>query len=98
MKAVVFYDPSTASMEALVATFPRHKALADAYAARRDLLAIGTFAGTREGAMAVFRTRGRTGESRDGPCGTGPSRGDRQLACRDEGRQARRARRPRCRC
>lgn len=57
MKAVVFYEPSSASMEALVAVFPRHKAVADAYAARHDLLAIGTFGGAREGAMAVFKTR-----------------------------------------
>jgi uncharacterized protein YciI len=57
MKAVVFYEPGTASMEAIMAVYPRHKVLVDAYAARGEVLAIGTFAGGKEGSMGVFKSR-----------------------------------------
>lgn len=65
MKAVVFYEPGSASMDAIRAAYPRHKVLVDAYAARGDVLAIGTFAGGREGgpegspegSMGVFKSR-----------------------------------------
>jgi uncharacterized protein YciI len=57
MKAVIFYEPGSATMDAIMAVYPRHKALVDVYAARRELLAVGTFAGGRDGSMGVFRTR-----------------------------------------
>lgn len=57
MKAVVIYEPGTAPMETVMATYPRHKVIVDAFAARGDVLAIGTFAGGREGSMGVFRDR-----------------------------------------
>ncbi len=57
MKAVVFYEPGSASMDAIMAVYPRHKVLVDAYAARGEVLAIGTFAGGKEGSMGVFKTR-----------------------------------------
>jgi uncharacterized protein YciI len=57
MKAVVIYEPGSASMEQIMVVYPRHKALVDAFAARGEALAIGTFGGGREGSMGVFRTR-----------------------------------------
>ncbi len=57
MKAVMFYEPGSATMDAILAVYPRHKVLVDAYAARGDLLAVGTFGGGREGSMGVFKTR-----------------------------------------
>jgi uncharacterized protein YciI len=57
MKAVVTYELGAAPMDAIVATFPRHKALIDIFAARRDVIAIGNFAGGQGGAMGVFRNR-----------------------------------------
>ncbi len=57
MKAVVFYEPGSASMESIMAVYPRHKVLVDAYAARGEALAIGTFAGGKEGSMGVFKSR-----------------------------------------
>jgi uncharacterized protein YciI len=57
MKAVVTYELGTASMETIMATFPRHKALIDVFAAKNEVLAIGNFADAGGGAMGVFRTR-----------------------------------------
>lgn len=57
MKAVVFYEPGTAAMDTLMTVYPRHKQLVDAFAGRGEIIAIGTFGGGRDGAMAVFRDR-----------------------------------------
>ena len=57
MKAVVIYEPGSASMEQIIAVYPRHKLLVDDFAARGEALAIGTFAGGREGSMGVFKNR-----------------------------------------
>ena len=57
MKAVVTYEPSGASMERIMATYPRHKVLVDAYAARGDVLAVGTFEGGHGGSMGIFKSR-----------------------------------------
>jgi uncharacterized protein YciI len=56
MKAVILYEPSGASMDAVMAVFPRHKLLIDEFAARGEVLGIGAFAG-REGAMGIFKDR-----------------------------------------
>jgi uncharacterized protein YciI len=57
MKAVVIYEPGTASMDTIMAVFPRHKVVVDAFAARGDVLGIGAFAGGREGSMGIFKDR-----------------------------------------
>jgi uncharacterized protein len=57
LKAVVFYQPGSSNMDQIMAVYPRHKALVDLFAARGEALAIGTFAGGREGSMGVFTTR-----------------------------------------
>jgi uncharacterized protein YciI len=57
MKAVVFYEPGTVAMETIMAVYPRHKQLVDAFAGRGEIIAIGTFGGGREGAMGIFRDR-----------------------------------------
>ena len=57
MKAVVIYEPGSASMEQIIAVYPRHKLLVDDFATRGEALAIGTFAGGREGSMGVFKNR-----------------------------------------
>jgi uncharacterized protein len=57
MKAVVIYEPGTASMDAIMAVFPRHKALIDEFDARGEVIGIGAFAGGREGSMGIFKDR-----------------------------------------
>jgi uncharacterized protein len=55
MKAVVIGESSGASMETIMAVYPRHKAIVDKYVARGVVLGIGPF--TDGGNMAVFKTR-----------------------------------------
>jgi uncharacterized protein YciI len=55
MKAVVIGEGSGASMEAIMAVYPRHKAVVDAFKARDEVVGIGPFAD--RGNMAIFRTR-----------------------------------------
>jgi uncharacterized protein len=57
MKAVLFYETGDTPMEAFQAAFPRHKVMFEAFAARGDVLGIGTFADAREGSMAIFKDR-----------------------------------------
>ena len=56
-KAVVLYTSAPDVMTTAPLHYAAHKARVDAFHARGDLLAIGTFADPREGAMAVFRSR-----------------------------------------
>jgi uncharacterized protein YciI len=55
MKAVVIGEPSGASMDRIMAVYPRHKAVVDAFVAREEVIGIGPF--TDFGNMAIFRTR-----------------------------------------
>ena len=55
MKAVVIGEPSGASMEQIMAVYPRHKALVDRLVARGEVIGIGPFADL--GNMGIFRTR-----------------------------------------
>jgi uncharacterized protein YciI len=55
VKAVVIGEPSGASMESIMATFPRHKAVVDRFRAGGHIIGIGPFAD--RGNMAIFRTR-----------------------------------------
>jgi uncharacterized protein len=55
MKAVVIGEPSGATMEQIMAVYPRHEAVVDAFVARGDVIGIGPF--TDFGNMAIFRTR-----------------------------------------
>jgi uncharacterized protein YciI len=55
MKAVIIGEPSGASMEAIMAVFPRHKAVVDTFTARGEVIGIGPFADL--GNMGIFRTR-----------------------------------------
>ena len=55
MKAVVIGEPSGASREAIMAVYPRHKAIVDKFIARGGVLGIGPFTGG--GNMAIFTTR-----------------------------------------
>ena len=55
MKAVVIGVPSGASMETIMAVFPRHKAVVERFVARGEVIGIGPFADL--GNMAIFRTR-----------------------------------------
>jgi uncharacterized protein len=57
MKAVVFYEPGSVPMERIMATYPRHKILVDAFAKRGEVLAIGAFGSGGDGSMGVFRDR-----------------------------------------
>jgi len=56
MKTVVIGEGSGATMEALMAVYPRHKIIADKYIQRGDIIGIGPFA-DKTGNMAVFKSR-----------------------------------------
>ena len=55
MKAVVIGESSGATMDQVMAVYPRHKAFVDEFIARGEVIGIGPF-GDR-GNMAIFRTR-----------------------------------------
>ena len=55
MKAVIIGESSGASMEAIMAVYPRHKAVVEAFVARGEVIGIGPFAD--RGNMGIFRTR-----------------------------------------
>lgn len=55
MKAVVIGESSGASMDIVMAVYPRHKAVVDKYIAQGEVIGIGPF-GDR-GNMAIFKTR-----------------------------------------
>jgi uncharacterized protein len=55
MKAVVIGESSGASRDAIMAVYPRHKAVVDTFVARGVVLGIGPF--SDGGNMAIFRTR-----------------------------------------
>ena len=54
MKAVVIGEPSGATMEQILAVYPRHKVLVDEFVARGEVIGIGPFADL--GNMGIFRT------------------------------------------
>ena len=56
MKAVVIGIGSGAGMGAIMAVYPRHKALVDAFVARGEVIGIGPFT-DKGGNLAIFRTR-----------------------------------------
>jgi uncharacterized protein YciI len=55
MKAVVIGESSGATMEQIMAVYPRHKVVVDAFVARGEVIGIGPFAD--RGNMAILRTR-----------------------------------------
>ena len=55
MKAVVIGESAGATMEAIMATYPRHKAIVDKYIAKNEVIGIGPFGD--KGNMAIFKTR-----------------------------------------
>jgi uncharacterized protein len=55
MKAVVIGESSGASMDAIMAVYPRHKTVVDAFKQKGVVLGIGPFAD--RGNMAIFRSR-----------------------------------------
>lgn len=55
MKAVIMGEGSGASREAVMAVYPRHKVVVDAFKARGQIIGIGPFIGG--GNMGIFRTR-----------------------------------------
>jgi len=56
MKAVVIGIGSGASMDAIMAVYPRHKAVVDSFVARGDVIGIGPFS-DKSGSLAIFRSR-----------------------------------------
>jgi uncharacterized protein YciI len=55
---VTFYESGPDALALIPEHYPAHRARVDEFAARGDLLMVGTFADPiEEGAMAVFRTR-----------------------------------------
>jgi uncharacterized protein YciI len=57
MKTVLLYESASDVMKTAPVHYPAHKARVDAFHARGDLIAVGTWADPREGSMAVFRSR-----------------------------------------
>jgi uncharacterized protein len=55
VKAVLIGESSGASMEAIMAVYPRHKAVVEKFKARGEVIGIGPFAD--RGNMGIFRTR-----------------------------------------
>jgi uncharacterized protein YciI len=55
MKAVVIGEASGQTIDAIMAVYPRHKAVVDAFIERGDVIGIGPF--TDLGNMAIFRSR-----------------------------------------
>ena len=55
MKFVVIGESSGATMEQLMAVYPRHKAFVEEFVARGDVIGIGPFAD--RGNMGIFRSR-----------------------------------------
>jgi uncharacterized protein YciI len=55
MKTVLIGEGSGATMEQIMAVYPRHKAVVERFIARGELIGIGPFAD--RGNMAIFRTR-----------------------------------------
>ena len=55
MKTVVIGESSGASMEAIMAVYPRHKIVVEKFIAQGVVLGIGPF--TDKGNMAIFKTR-----------------------------------------
>lgn len=55
MKAVVIGESSGATMDAIMAVYPRHKLIADKYIEKGDIIGMGPFAD--RGNMAIFKTR-----------------------------------------
>ena len=56
MKAVVIGIGNGATMDAIMAVYPRHKAVVDEFVARGEVIGIGPFA-DKGGNLAIFRTR-----------------------------------------
>lgn len=55
MKVVVIGESSGATMEQIMAVYPRHKVIVDRFVSRGEVIGIGPFAD--RGNMAIFRTR-----------------------------------------
>lgn len=55
MKTVVIGESSGASMDVIMAVYPRHKAVAEKYIERGEVIGIGPF--SDRGNMAIFKTR-----------------------------------------
>lgn len=55
MKAVVIGESSGASMDVIMAVYPRHKVVVEKYIERGDVIGIGPF--SDRGNMAIFKTR-----------------------------------------
>ena len=55
MKTVVIGESSGATMETIMAVYPRHKAVVDKYIASGEVIGIGPF--DDRGNMAIFKTR-----------------------------------------
>jgi uncharacterized protein len=55
MKTVVIGESSGATMETIMAVYPRHKVVVDKYIAKGEVIGIGPFSDM--GNMAIFKTR-----------------------------------------
>ena len=55
MKYVVIGESAGATMDQVMAVYPRHKVLVDEFIARGEVIGIGPF--TDRGNMAIFRSR-----------------------------------------
>jgi uncharacterized protein len=56
MKAVVIGTSNGATMDAIMAVYPRHKVVVEAFVARGEVIGIGPFT-DQGGNLAIFRSR-----------------------------------------
>jgi uncharacterized protein YciI len=56
MKAVAFYEAGPATMEQIMAVYPRHKAYLESFVEKGNIYGIGPFA-DRKGSMGIFKSR-----------------------------------------
>jgi len=57
MKAVVFYEGSSATMEQIMSVYPRHKAYLSSFVEKKQIFGIGPFMGKEGGSMGIFRDK-----------------------------------------
>ncbi len=57
MKAILIGVGAGAPMDVIMAVYPRHKAVVDAFVARGDVIGIGPFTDGGGGNCAIFRSR-----------------------------------------
>jgi uncharacterized protein YciI len=57
MKAVLIYEMGNATMDQVMAVFPKHKAVMEPLVEKKEIIGIGPFDGGKNGSMGIFKSR-----------------------------------------